>query len=43
MKLSEGSIHFSNGIKPKISYLPQEAYIINSTLIENILFGVKAL
>lgn len=41
MKLSNGSIHFSSGVKPKISYLPQEAYIINSTLLENILFGEK--
>jgi ABC-type multidrug transport system fused ATPase/permease subunit len=42
IKLSEGSIHFSQGHKPKISFLPQEAYIINSSLEENILFGEKA-
>jgi ABC-type multidrug transport system fused ATPase/permease subunit len=42
MKLSSGSIHFSNGSRPTISYLPQEAYIINSTFIENILFGEQS-
>ncbi|MFA6236026.1 MAG: ABC transporter transmembrane domain-containing protein [Bacteriovorax sp.] len=42
MKFSHGSIHFSGGKKPSISYLPQEAYIINSTLLENILFGESA-
>ena len=42
MKFSSGSIHFSNEKIPKISFLPQEAYIINSTLQENILFGEEA-
>lgn len=42
LKKHEGSLSFP-GIKescrPRIAYLPQEAYIINSTLLENILFG----
>ena len=42
MKFSNGTIHFSNELLPKISFLPQEAYIINSTLEENILFGEKS-
>lgn len=42
MKLSSGSLSYTNGENPKISYLPQEAFIINSTLIENILFGEEA-
>jgi ABC-type multidrug transport system fused ATPase/permease subunit len=45
MKISEGSLRFfssfSSNERPKISYLPQEAYIINSSLLENILFGEK--
>ncbi|MGZ3807944.1 MAG: ATP-binding cassette domain-containing protein, partial [Bacteriovorax sp.] len=39
MKLSEGDIHFTGNKRPKTSYLPQEAYIINSTMLENIAFG----
>lgn len=32
LKLKEGKVHFSDDVRPMISYLPQEAYIINSTL-----------
>lgn len=39
IKLSEGEVLFSSKTRPKLSYLPQEAYIINSTLLENIVFG----
>lgn len=39
LKISDGKVIFSDNIRPKISYLPQEAYIINSTMIENIVFG----
>jgi ABC-type multidrug transport system fused ATPase/permease subunit len=39
LKIKEGKVHFTDNNRPKISYLPQEAYIINSTMLENILFG----
>ncbi len=39
MKLKEGSVNFTSNENPKTSYLPQEAYIINSTMLENITFG----
>lgn len=39
LKLKEGKVHFTDDLRPMISYLPQEAYIINSTLEENIVFG----
>jgi ABC-type multidrug transport system fused ATPase/permease subunit len=40
-----GSILFegSENRKPKIAFVPQEAYIINSTLEENIIFGENVL
>jgi len=38
-KIKEGKVQFSGGRRPLMSYLPQEAYIINSTLLENIVFG----
>lgn len=42
--ISQGSLNFSGvslAHRPKLAYLPQEAYIVNATLIENILFGEK--
>lgn len=44
LKMSKGDISFTGikeGKKPKLAYLPQEAYIVNATLLENILFGQK--
>jgi ABC-type multidrug transport system fused ATPase/permease subunit len=41
MKIKSGHVAFSDGMRPATSYLPQEAYIINSTLEENILFGLE--
>ncbi|MNK08114.1 putative ABC transporter ATP-binding protein [compost metagenome] len=45
MKISQGEITY-DGIeeaeRPRLAYVPQEAYIVNSTLLENILFGEKA-
>lgn len=38
-KIKEGKILFSENHRPMMSFLPQEAYIINSTLLENIVFG----
>ena len=42
IKLAAGSIVFSTNQRPKMAYLPQEAYIINSTMLENIVFGEDA-
>lgn len=43
--LRQGSVSFLDPLKktavPKIAYVPQEAFIINGTLKENILFGSK--
>ncbi|MBC7421619.1 MAG: ATP-binding cassette domain-containing protein [Bdellovibrio sp.] len=38
LKPTEGSVLFSTALKAK-AYVPQDAYIINSTLKENIIFG----
>lgn len=44
-KIFQGDIAF-DGVaekeRPRIAYVPQEAYIVNSSLLENILFGEKA-
>ena len=39
IKISSGKVSFPNHLRSNIAYLPQEAYIINSSLEENILFG----
>ena len=42
LKISSGSVTFGNDhspIRPQFAYLPQEAYIVNASLLENILFG----
>ncbi len=42
LELSSGSMTFGDEqstLRPQFAYLPQEAYIVNASLIENILFG----
>ncbi|MBK9323465.1 MAG: ATP-binding cassette domain-containing protein [Bdellovibrionaceae bacterium] len=40
--LEKGAVEFSSverGVRPRLAYVPQEAFIINSTLLENLQFG----
>lgn len=41
-KLESDAIHFTglnDGLSPRVAYVPQEAYIVNTTLLENLQFG----
>jgi ABC-type multidrug transport system fused ATPase/permease subunit len=36
---SAGRVHYGTALRPRIAYVPQEAFILNASLRDNILFG----